>query len=407
MRDRIRYLFVVVAMCGMIATSLGILTNVAGLFFTSVAEEFGSGMGAISLTLTICNFSYALAGMMAPKFITEKNFRFMLVAGTSVIAGATALMSAAGSIGVLYLLSALRGFAGGFLGMVLVTLVINNWFLEKNGLVTSIVTACSGLAGAGLSPVISSVISDMGWRRGYLFTALLVLLLNLPAMVLPIGLTPRAAGMEPFGRADLSVDSGGEEEVKNQDAVLLTMVLLFGFMASFVTAFPQHFPKLAASYSLTAATGAAMLSFCMMFNTAGKVLLGVLMDRIGTKRSLLLYGVCVIGALVVLLLGRSAVLATSGALVYGFSYAFAIVGGVMMTKELYGPAEYARVYPLVSLAITIANAAGSSLIGVFYDVTGTYTSTLLLLLAMMAAVVVIILAAYRRSVQKTPVAVEK
>ena len=32
-----KYLLVLVAMCGMIATSLGILTNTAGLFFSPIA----------------------------------------------------------------------------------------------------------------------------------------------------------------------------------------------------------------------------------------------------------------------------------------------------------------------------------------------------------------------------------
>ena len=58
-----KYLLVLVAMCGMIATSLGILTNTAGLFFSPVSEDFGTGVGNVSLTLTICNLAYAASGM--------------------------------------------------------------------------------------------------------------------------------------------------------------------------------------------------------------------------------------------------------------------------------------------------------------------------------------------------------
>lgn len=36
-----RHLLVVVAMCGLLASGVGLVTNVAGLFFTPVSEEFG------------------------------------------------------------------------------------------------------------------------------------------------------------------------------------------------------------------------------------------------------------------------------------------------------------------------------------------------------------------------------
>ena len=42
MKIRGTYLFVLISMCGLIATSLGILTNVAGLFFHRCQRTWGS-----------------------------------------------------------------------------------------------------------------------------------------------------------------------------------------------------------------------------------------------------------------------------------------------------------------------------------------------------------------------------
>ena len=64
-------LSVLLAMRGMIATSLGILTNAAGLFFFPVAEDFGIGIGNVSLTLTIRSLIYAASGMAVPRSSTE------------------------------------------------------------------------------------------------------------------------------------------------------------------------------------------------------------------------------------------------------------------------------------------------------------------------------------------------
>jgi len=57
-----KYLLVLIAMCGVIAASIGITTNTAGVYITPVSEAFGVGKGAVSMTLTIANLVYAMAG---------------------------------------------------------------------------------------------------------------------------------------------------------------------------------------------------------------------------------------------------------------------------------------------------------------------------------------------------------
>lgn len=36
-----RYLLVLIGMCGLLASGVGLVTNVSGLFFTPIMEEFG------------------------------------------------------------------------------------------------------------------------------------------------------------------------------------------------------------------------------------------------------------------------------------------------------------------------------------------------------------------------------
>jgi hypothetical protein len=63
MRVTGRYLLVVAALCGLSAATVGLITNVAGLFFSPMAEEFGVMQGAASMTLTIANICVALGGV--------------------------------------------------------------------------------------------------------------------------------------------------------------------------------------------------------------------------------------------------------------------------------------------------------------------------------------------------------
>lgn len=55
-----RYLLVVATLCGLSAATVGLITNVAGLFFTPMADEFGVMKGTASMTLTIANICVAL-----------------------------------------------------------------------------------------------------------------------------------------------------------------------------------------------------------------------------------------------------------------------------------------------------------------------------------------------------------
>ena len=133
-----RYLLIMLAMCGLIASSVGLQTNIAGLFFTPIATGFNISKGAVSLTLTISNLVFAFGGIVAPKLLKESNLKVMVIGATVLEAAGTILLSMAPNIMFMYILNAIRGFAAGVLGFVIVTMVISNWFKANVGLMTSI-----------------------------------------------------------------------------------------------------------------------------------------------------------------------------------------------------------------------------------------------------------------------------
>lgn len=390
-----RYLLVLVAMCGLTASALGMLTNISGLFFTPIAQELGLGRGSVSVTLTISNLVFALGGICSARLAGPKSFKPMLIVGTALFALGTAGLAAASGLPMLYALNALRGLAAGLVGNVLVTTVINNWFFTGAGLATSIAMGCSGIAGALLSPVVSAVIGAAGWRTGYLFAAGVIALFNLPAILLPIRFRPEDCGMEPLGgkveMGPARPSSGGKVSLP-----LLGLALAYAVMASYAPALAQHFPGISESCGLGAALGSAMLSVCMVANTAGKIVFGLLADRLGAKLSILLYsGLIAVGALLMLLVHAPGMMLATAAL-FGLGYALPTVGCVMVTKELFGLERYSQIYPKVNLGTTIANALATSLAGFMYDASGTYTAPLALVIVMMLAAMAVVAAAYGR-----------
>ena len=400
MKIKGRHLLVLIGMCGMLGASVGLGTNVAGLFFSPVAEDFGIMKGSVSLTLTVSNLVFAFSGLLAAKILNENSFKPILVIGTALMAGSTALMAMASNVMMLYVLNAVKGFAGGMLGFVLATTVINHWFYDFNGLATSIAMGTSGLVGALFSPIISSFIQSSGWRTGYLMAGAMMAVLCLPAILFVPCINPRSKGLSSLGSPIIKeVSEGGEKaavQAEKPDGFIMMLVMLFAVVAGASTALPQHFPGLAESYALVPAVGASMLSVCMITNTASKVVMGVLIDRIGAKLSSLLYVGCVFAAVILFLVLRVSSVMVVSAGMFGLSYALGTVAIAMLTKELFGLENYGAVYPKVSLVCTVANALLSSVVGYLYDFTGGYTVTLILYAVLLACAFAAVIIAYGR-----------
>ncbi len=392
-----RYLWVLLAMCGLVSSSLGIMTNTAGIFFTPIAAELGQPMAAVNLTLTISNLAFAVAGMFTARWVKPKNFRPAVIAFSLLFVGSTALLSVCRGMFSLYIVSAVRGFSAGLIGNVLATSVIGRWFLSDTGFITSLALGSSGLTGALFNPVLEAVIRSAGWRTAYLAAAGIILLLNLPAMLLPISFLPEDSGMKPLGSAEAQAVRGRSPESRGGSSpgllILAAAVVTFSLI-SLVSSVPQLFKPISETYGL-AETGILMMSVVLVVNTAGKFCLGMMTDRIGVRLSFLIYGGIIAVGIALLLFARvSGVMLLSSAMI-GLSYSLPTVAAVMICRELFSPDQYSAVYPKINLGVSVANALGYPLLGLFFDRTGKYDGALVMMIALVLLSIAGVLMIYR------------
>ena len=391
-----RYLMVLLAMCGLVASSIGILTNTAGLYFSPIASELGSSTAAVNLTLTISNIMFAAAGMVSAGTINGKNFKSMLILFTSICAAATAGLSRCGSLWSLYALNAVRGFSSGMIGTVLATTVLGYWFQTDTGLISSLALGCSGIIGALFNPALEAIMNASGWRTAYLVSAAAVLLLNLPAILLPVTLRPADAKMNPL-RAETKLDAGSAGKEKrtgySRSAAVVILAGCVCSLGSFVSATPQLFKSLAVSRGLEE-TGVLMMTVVLIANTGGKFLFGAMTDRLGVKLSVLIYGTVIASGLLLLCLFDAVGTMFFSAALIGLCYSIPTVGAVMICRELFSPDRYTRVYPKIALFVTACNALGYPLLGAIYDRTNSYDPALLLVLGAMVTAMAIVILVY-------------
>ena len=211
----------------------------------------------------------------------------------------------------------------------------------------------------------------------------IILVLNLPAMLFPITFLPEASGMKPLGSARSQEGGNRKQEGGSSSApglAILIMTVITFSLISLVTSVPQLFKPIAETYGLVE-TGILMMSVVLAANTAGKFLLGLMTDRIGVRRSFLIYGLLITAGIVLLLVIRISGIMLLSAAMIGLCYSLPTVAAVMICRELFSPDQYSAIYPKINLGVSIANALGYPLLGIIFDRTGKYDGALILIIA--------------------------
>ena len=109
-RLSLRYILVLISCCGLSAAALGMLTNVAGVFFTPVAEDLGVGRGMVSLTYTISCLALAAGGLFSVRLCSRLPLKAVVIGAGLLFAVSTAGLGLANHIIFLYFLSAEKEF---------------------------------------------------------------------------------------------------------------------------------------------------------------------------------------------------------------------------------------------------------------------------------------------------------
>lgn len=363
---------------------IGILVNCTGVIFSAIIEDLGFRSGDLSIYYTIRAFLQAAACGVTTKLFLSKNPKIVMTG-----LGALGL---AGFVGMYFYTSLWQWYFSGVLVgicmscvLVVIPVVLNNWFATRNGMVIGIAMAASGLAGAVFSPVLSSFIVSMGWRKTAVINGLTgFLLIALPSLFLLVR-TPEEKGMKPYGwtedMAEKSAVAAEKKETKSYKMPSSMFVIsTFGLIvAGIMTQFGNQLPMLAQSVGYTIQVGAMVTSFNMVGNVAGKLLIGVMADKIGIFPSVNLTSVVIaISTVMLIFSGTNPVMMYAGALLLGMVYSMGTTVPPLVYMEVYGPDEYKTHLSRFQSYNSVTMALASSGLPYIYDFTGSFNGALIL-----------------------------
>ena len=370
-----KHWMIVLLMCCLAASSIGLCTNAIGVFYTPVAKSLKVLKGTFAMHATLSTLATALTSLKISKVIKKYSYKKFLLIGVILSSGATWLMSYSTSVYLFYILGILRGIGVGIYGMVPITVVITNWFDKKHGLATSLALSFSGLSGAIFSPLLSSWITRYGWQMTYRFMAICILALVLPALIVPWNIDPKEEHLLPYGYQNRKETT----KAQNNKIKLLTIsflcMCLFTLLHTSITGISQHLSGIAVSIHLSATIGATFMSFTMIGNISTKLLIGFLSDLLSPIKAVIMMILTNCISLVLLFLGvihQETLLLYIGSLMFGSIYSVGAVGIPMLTRYFFGNENYARTYSVIDFLTNVGSASSLTLIGYLYDFTQSY-----------------------------------
>ena len=374
---------VLAVLCGLSAAAIGISVNTSGVFYTVVSEDLGILRGSFSFHMTIFSLVTAVSALIAPKLLQKIPFKTLLTTAVLVATVGTALMAASTQLWQFYLLGAIRGFSTGLFSIVTITLIINHWFMTKNGLATSIALGFSGLMGAAFSPIFSKIIALVNWQGAYIAEAILLFILCLPALLYPFAIRPEDDGLKAYGEEKVQHQGQSFSAYKIALPAFIAMIAL-GVMVSFISSITQHLPGYAATLGLSTTVGASLLSMGMVGNIISKLVVGALSDKLGAMKATLVLLLANLVGVLLLLFGKPAFLMLVAAFLFGSCYGLGAVSVPLVVREVFGTANYGKAFPVISFAGNIGAAVAFSAVGYIYDFTGSYVPALLLVVVLLA-----------------------
>ncbi|MBQ8091542.1 MAG: MFS transporter [Pyramidobacter sp.] len=381
---------IVLAAAAILGGAQGVIINTNGVIFAAIVRETGFRAGDLALYYTIMYVVSALCVPFTSRLFFTKNSRAVMAALGSFFTLSFGAMCFYTRLWHWYAAAVASGLGYSCM-MVAVTTTLNGWFAAKKGLVAGATLSVTGILGALLAPVCASCILAFGWRA----TAVLMGGLAF-AMIVLFGAfalvpSPEREGKKPWGSAPLEeAPAAGRPRIAPPYVFFLCLTALACLNALFQ--FNLQLPLFARTFGYSLSAGAVLTSCSMIGNIAGKLALGLAIDRFGAYRGGAMLAGSLFASFAIFCASPSCYPALClAATLFGGCFS---VGGVLLPQLALAVWGRDRYRPYVS-RFTSFNAFAAAFTGsafpYIHDFTGSWTPALVLCMTMCACAAAIFL----------------
>ncbi|MFC1971508.1 MFS transporter [Chloroflexota bacterium] len=374
-----------------------------GVFFKPMQADFNWSRALISGAYSISTIMQGLSSVIMGGLNDSLGPRVVMTICGLLLGLGFLLMSRINAAWQLYLFYiVIVGIGMGGLYAPLVS-TIARWFVKRRSMMTGIVIAGGGVGATVLPPIVNWLISTYDWRIAYITIGASVLIIILiTAQFLrrdpvKMGQLPYGENIEIEHRLEVTTDGFTLEEATRTRQLWMEISMIFCFGLCGITIMVHLVPHAtdlgvspAMAANIQATWGVAML--------VGSIVLGIVADIIGIRRTFVLCFVLMSMALFWLLIATEVWMLYIFAVVFGFG-----MGGIAtlqspLVAELFGIRSHGLILGVTNFCYTIGAASGPFLAGYIFDIRGSYQVSFVV--CVVVSVTGLILAATLRPVKE-------
>lgn len=368
---------IIVAAC-FIIQAVGVGTFVSyGVFFNSLADEFGWSRAAISGASSLAYLLSGVFGIAIGRLNDIYGPRNLVRIAAVFLGTGVMLMTQVTEIWQLYVFYGII-FGIGLSAVDVIALTTTaRWFSHSRGFMTGLVKVGTG-AGQFLVPFLASIlIAAYGWRQAYLNIGAVVMVI-LFAVAQILKRDPGAGNSRETSAIRSMVQSPGiqDNNLSAKDAIRtvqlwiicgVNVLLVFSLLIIIVHIVPH-----AIDLGLSATQAAGVLSTIGAVSIIGRLTTGTAIDRVGSKPTMVVCLLILLSALLFLQVADSLWMLYLFACVYGVAHGGFFTAISPLTAEVFGIASHGAIFGIVVFFGTVGGAIGPIVAGQMFDISGSY-----------------------------------
>ena len=398
----IHYGWVMVAIFFGVLVTYGLTMFSFGIFLKPITMEFDWDRGALSGALSLSIVVGGGIGILSGRLTDRYGPRPIITIGVLLTGAAFFLMSQIRALWHVYLIMGiLRGIGTSF-SLIPVTAIIPRWFTKRRGIAMGIAMSGMGLGGI-IAPLLTQwLISAYGWRDAFIILSILTIIIIIPLAQF-LKHSPQQIGLKPYGEDKIIEDKQSQSSAMDglslRQAVRTRWFWLFGLIQTSahicMVAIMIHIVPHANDIGIPSVIAASILSFTAGIGIIGRIALGFISDRIGSRRVLTVCLSLLTLALIWLLFAEEIWMFYVFAVVFGLANGGFSILLPVISAELFGLVSLGVIIGGLGIFARLGEAVGAPLGGSIFDITGSYQLAFLISVVISAAAVILSLVLLR------------
>lgn len=367
------------------------------VFFVALLKEFGWSRSVGAVAFSICVIVSNIVNPFVGGLVYSIGPKKVIVLGALILGVGLALCSLMQTWWQFYLFFGFIAAAGiGAAGWLPNIMIIQDWFKEKRGLATGIISSGIGIGILVCVPSVQYLIIQLGWRMAYQVLALFIPLIIISLVIAFLKKPPQAPESPPlaisvsskFVRDPLVVDEEWAsrswsigQAIRTKQFWLLGISFFFGNLVT--QSVFTHQVAFFVDHGMDALLASYVVGLIGIISVGGKIVWGGLSDKLGREITYTMGIACSMLSMILLILFSQFPLP---AMMYFFSLFFALGYAVtathppLITADIFEGPAFGKIFGSVQIFNGAGGAFGAWFAGFVYDVAGSYLPVFVILI---------------------------